>query len=57
LSHQPFLLISTYRFAGVGFNKVNGLGIRSRTASAPILARCDNAGCGAETSQAHLEEI
>src|ERR1700722_14465069 len=43
LSHQPFLLISTYRFAGTGFNKVNGLGIRSRTASAPILARCDNA--------------
>jgi hypothetical protein len=43
LSHQPFLLISTYRFAGAGFNKVNGLGIRSRTASAPILARCDNA--------------
>ena len=43
LSHQPFLLISTYRFAGAGFNKVNWLGVRSRTASAPILARCDNA--------------
>ena len=44
LSHQPFLLIITYRFAGAGFNKVNWLGVRSRTASAPILARCDNAG-------------
>ena len=46
LSHQPFLLISTYRFAGAGFNKVNGLGIRSSTVSAPILARCDNASGG-----------
>ena len=43
LSHQPFLLISTYHFARAGLNKINGLGIRSRTASAPILARCDNA--------------
>jgi autotransporter-associated beta strand protein len=43
LSHQPFLLISTYRFARAGLNKINGLGIRSKTASAPILARCDNA--------------
>ena len=32
-----------FRFVGAGFNKVNGLGIRSRTASAPILARCDDA--------------
>ena len=43
LSHQPFLLISTYHFARAGLNKINGLGIRSRTANAPILARCDNA--------------
>jgi NAD(P)-dependent dehydrogenase (short-subunit alcohol dehydrogenase family) len=37
------LLISTCRFAGVGLNEVNGLEILSRTDSAPILARSDNA--------------
>ena len=32
LSHQPFLLVSTYPLAEVGFNKVNGLANQSRTA-------------------------
>jgi hypothetical protein len=43
LSHQPFLLVSTYPLAGAGFNKVNGLASQSRTAREPLLARCDNA--------------
>ena len=43
LSHQPFLLVSTYLLAGVGFNKVNGLANQSMTAREPLLARCDNA--------------
>jgi hypothetical protein len=47
MSHQPFLLVSTY-FHGPGFNKVNGLANQSRTAREPLLARCDNAMPSAE---------
>jgi hypothetical protein len=43
LSHQPFLLVITFRSAGTGLNKVNGLANRSRAAGGPLLARCDNA--------------
>jgi hypothetical protein len=30
LSHQPFLLVSTYPLAEVGFNRVNGLANQSK---------------------------
>ena len=43
LSHQPFLLVSTYPLAQVVFNKVNGLANQSRKVRGPLLARRDNA--------------
>jgi hypothetical protein len=43
LSHQPFLLVSTYPVEEAGFDKINGLVNRSRTARESLLARCDNA--------------
>jgi hypothetical protein len=43
LSHRPFLLVSTYRLPGVGFNEVNGLVNEPMAAAKPLLARCDNA--------------
>jgi hypothetical protein len=43
LSQKPFLLVSTYPFAGAGFNKVNGLASPPRSAREPLLVTCDNA--------------
>ena len=40
LSHQPFLLFSTYPAAEACFNKINGLSKQPRTAREPLLARC-----------------
>jgi hypothetical protein len=43
LSHQPFLLVTTYLTVRLGFNKVNGLASRQCAERDPLVAGCDNA--------------
>jgi hypothetical protein len=43
LSHQPFLLPTTWLTAGLGINKFNTLESRQDPAREAFLARCDNA--------------
>jgi len=43
LSHQPFLLFTTWPVVRPGIHKFNGLASRQDAARDPFLARCDNA--------------
>ena len=43
LSHQPFLLLTTWLPVELGFNKFNASARRQQAAREPFLARCDNA--------------
>ena len=43
VSHQPFLLLTTWLPIELGFNKFNALAPRQQAAREPFLARCDNA--------------